>query len=200
MKINATVASDASGNIDLGRYYVKLTYPNQTLQFPRGKRIYLNTHSPFGNCYRFKVITGAMEVYYRRDKSEKRCNKDWKQQDRKFMNYVIEKSGCNPKHWKIQSSYEYCNSTKQYQMVTERFHEIGAFMPPCRSIELLSTETKGVDAGFRCPPRTKYLKLEFQLDKEMFYKEISEVKAYSFQSLIGNAGKIKYLNIHNITT
>ena len=76
-------------------------------------------------------------------------------------------------------------------MITKRFHEIGTFMPPCRSIELLSTETKGVDAGWlRCPPGTKYLKLEFQLDKEMFYKEITEVKAYTLQSLIGNAGTL----------
>ena len=154
IEINAATASDASGIIDLGRYYVKLTYPNQTLQFPRGKRIYLNTHSRFGNCYRFKVTTGAMEVYHRRDKSEKRCNMDWKQQDQKFMNYIIEKSGCNPKHWNIHSAYDYCY------------------------------EARG------CAFQTKYLKLEFHLDKAMFYKEISEVKAYTFQSLIGNAGKI----------
>ena len=191
LEMNATEAAGNSGNIDLARYYVMLTYPNQTLQASRGKRIYLNTHDRRGTCYRFKVTTGAMEVYHRRDKSEERCNVDWKQQDEKFMNYIIEKSGCNPKHWKIQSNYQYCNSTKQYQMITKRFHEIGAFMPPCRSIELLSTETKGVDAGWlRCPPGTKYLKLEFQLDKEMFYKEITEVKAYTLQSLIGNAGTL----------
>ena len=50
LEMNATEAAGNSGNIDLARYYVMLTYPKQTLQASRGKRIYLNTHDRRGTC------------------------------------------------------------------------------------------------------------------------------------------------------
>lgn len=184
IKMNATFASLGDRYIALGKYFIMLTYPYQTLQVPPGKHIYLNKHHLSADCYKFKLITGAMEVYHRRDKSEKSCNADWKNHDIRFMKYVMEKSGCNPKHWNIKSNIELCKSVEQYQKVVKNFLEIGAFMPPCRSIELFSIETKGHNPGHRCPTRNPYFNLEIYLDKEMFYKEISEVRAYTFQSLV----------------
>ena len=199
IEMNATFASMGDSRIALGKYFLLLTYPNQTLQVPPGKRIELNKHDQIADCYSFKLKTGAMEVYHRRDKSEKRCNINWKNHDHMFMNYVIEKSGCNPKHWNIKSNLDYCNSSEQHQTIRRNFMKIGAFMPPCRSIELFSIETDGHNPGWRCPRNNPYFKLRIYLDKEMFYKEISEVKAYTFQSLIGNSGNllIFFLNFSN---
>ena len=188
LKINATWASSGQGLLNLGRFFVMLTYPNQIIQVPRGKKIYLNEHhrNKLG-CYRFMVAEGTMEVFKRRDKSASRCNKDWKNQDQRIMNHIIQRAGCNPKHWKIDSELPYCTSAKQYQSITDDYFDSGIYMPPCRSIELFSKSTKGIDPGWRCPENNRYLDLSFTMDEEM-YKEITIVPAYNFQSLVGNAG------------
>ena len=191
IKMNSTWASSGIGRINLRRYNIKLTYPNQTLQVPRGKMIFLDQHHRFGlNCYQFSVFLGTMEVFQRRDKSKKRCNQDWQRQDQQLMRHVIEKAGCNPKHWKIQSELPYCYSAKQYRSIDEIYlNSQHTYMPPCRSIELFSKTTKGRDPGWICPKEKGYLDLLFYMDEEM-YKEISLVPAFNFQSLVGNAGNI----------
>ena len=197
IKMNATRASIVNGGLNLARYYIMLTYPNQTMQVPEGKKIYLNQHHrnrPY--CYKFETTLGAMEVFQRRDKSKQRCNMDWTKQDQKLMNFIIERVGCNPKHWKIKSELPHCHSVKQYKEINEYYFDSGNYMPPCRSIELLSITTKGRDAGWKCT-FDDYLDLYFYLDKEMFYKKISIVPAYNIQSLIGNAGTQQFfISIH----
>ena len=63
-------------------------------------------------------------------------------------------------------------------------------MPPCRSVEILKKSTKGTELkGTGClQSSTSYLDLKVYLDEESFYKEIVLVRAYTIQSLIGNAG------------
>ena len=175
IKINASWASSGRGQINLGRFYVFLTFPNQTMQVPRGKKIFLNQHHRLRpRCYQFTVGLGTMEVFQRRDKSNDRCNRDWRNQDQKLQNYIVEKLACNPKHWKIKSELPFCYSAKQYQAAN--YFDHGMYMPPCRSIELLSKETKGLDPGWRCPKNKGYLDLLFYLNEEM-YKEITLVPA-----------------------
>ena len=65
-------------------------------------------------------------------------------------------------------------------------------MPPCKSIETLPITTDGLDPGWRCPLNGRYFDISFNLDKERFYKEISVVSGYTFQSLIGTAGSVIY--------
>ena len=101
INMNETFASQTTGNIDLGQYYAMLTYPNQTIQVPRGKQILLNKYDLKSVCYKFEVTVGTMEVFRRKDKYEKRCNSNWKNQDQ-IWDHVIEKVGCSPKHWNTQ--------------------------------------------------------------------------------------------------
>ena len=106
------------------------------------------------------------------------------------MNHIIQRAGCNPKHWKIDSELPYCTSAKQYQSITDDYFDSGIYMPPCRSIELFSKSTRGIDPGRWCPVNNPYLDLSFTMDEEM-YKEITIVPAYNFQSLVGNADTAK---------
>ena len=65
-------------------------------------------------------------------------------------------------------------------------------MPPCRSIEKLSKMTTGKDLSTSCfVTDDTYLDLRFYFDDETLYKEIVQVRAYTFPTLIGNAGKRK---------
>ena len=108
------------------------------------------------------------------------------------MNHIIENVGCNPKHWYTASKHGYCMSTNQYKKVEEKIFETGFYMPPFKSIEIHPTTTNGLDPGWRCALNDIYLDILFELDKERFYKEISVVPGYTFQSLIGTAGNAIY--------
>ena len=188
---------ERSDGIDLGLFYFMLTYPNQTLQVSRGNQIELDKYLKIKpTCYRFEVFVGTMEVFRRRDKSKERCNEDWRQQDQKQLDEIINEVGCNPKSWIRLSEFPNCSTVEEYHKINLKYFEKDAFMPPCRSIESLSKITKGTDFDWRCDK--KYLELIFYLDEERFYKEISLVPAYTFQSLIGNAGKIRACYLFNI--
>ena len=175
--------------IDGGLYYFMLTYPNQTLQVSRGNQIEVGkylTSKP--TCYKFEIFVGRMEAFKRRNKPNERCNEDWKHHDEKQLNTIINEVGCNPKHWYRQSELPNCSTVEEYKKINQQYFEKDKFQPPCRSIESISKVTKGTDFGWRCDK--KYLEVIAYLDEERFYKEISLVEAYTFQSLIGNAGKI----------
>ena len=187
MTVNASINTMG---LNLGQFYTMLTFPMQTLKVPRGKQIFMNQHNKRRpNCYKFEVYVGAMEVYTRRDKSRKRCNVDWSHHDKILLNNIMEKVGCNPKNWKIQSHLPNCSTLEEYHDINQELDEIDGFMPPCRSIETISKITKGTDKGHLCF-RDSYLEMKFYLDEETYYKEIILVPAYTLQSLIGNAGKI----------
>ena len=180
--------------IDLGLFHILLTYPNQTLQVSRGNQIPLNQYIQYKrpSCYKFEVFVGTMEVFRRRNKLKKRCNEDWKHQDQKQLNDIANEVGCNPRHWNHASQLPNCSSVEEYKEINRKLFRKDGFVPPCRSIEGLSKITKGTDLGWRCIQ--KYLELIFYLDEERFYKEISLVRAYTFTSLIGNAGKLVKLS------
>ena len=170
--------------------YFTLTYPKQILRTSFGNHIKLSEKgSP--NCYTFEIAVGAMEVFKRRNKKLEPCNEDWKDHDAKRLSYITENVGCQPKHWKINSSNQFCNSFEQHDKITKELFKQEGFMPPCRSVEILKKTTKGTELeGFRCIHSSgSYLNLKVYLDEEAFYKEIVLVRAYPIQNLIGNAGK-----------
>ena len=179
---------DSSADIELGLYYIMLTYPNQTLQVSRGNQIHLDQYikNTKPNCYKFEVFVGTMEVFRRRNKPKQRCNEDWRHHDQKQLYYIANKVGCIPKHWNTPSHLSNCSSVEDHNKINQLLFRKDSYIPPCRSIEGLSKITKGTDLEWRC--HKKYLEMQFHLDEERFYKEISVVRAYTFQSLIGNAG------------
>ena len=195
IKINATWASSGENILDLSRFFVMLTYPNQMLLTSPGKHILLKNDFSQPSCYKSIITLGAMEILRRRDKSKVRCNENWKNHDQMLINHIIENVGCNPKHWYTPSKLGYCNSTNQYKKVEEKIFETGFYMPPCRSIVTLPITTFGRDPGWRCPLNGRYLDISFDFDKERFYKEISVVSGYTFQSLIGTAGISIYFEL-----
>ena len=181
--------------LDLSQFYFMLTFPKQTLQVSRGNQIYLNRHhSKRPQCYKFDVHVGAMEVFRTRDKSSNRCNVDWRHHDDEHLNAIINLIGCNPNHWQLSSHVPNCSSAKQYYEIDQMLSKKDGFMPPCRRIATISKITKGTNPEHLCLTNS-YLDLRFYLDEETFYKEIVLVPAYTFQSLIGNAGNLTFIYI-----
>ena len=169
--------------------YFTLTYPKQILRTSLGNRIkFPKAGSPY--CCKFEIAVGAMEVFKRRNKKTSPCNENWKEHDASHLRYIIENVGCQPKHWKINSSKPICNSFEQHDKATKEVFRHEGFMPPCRSVEILKKTTKWTKPKeHRCEKSSgSYLNLRVYLDEESFYKEIVLVRAYTIQSLIGNAG------------
>jgi hypothetical protein len=129
-------------------------------------------------------------VLRRRDKRNERCNDDWQHHDEKQLRAVFEKVGCNPRHWKIPSTLPNCSTTKQYSDFNDEFNKRNEnFMAPCRSIEKLAKEKVGtIPNPVTC--RKTWLDLKVYLDAETYYEEVILLPAYTFQSLVGNSGRI----------
>ena len=98
--------------------------------------------------------------------------------------------GCQPKHWKVDSQLPYCYTEQQYYKVEKLAKNFEEALPPCRSIERLIASGTGMD--IQCKRHDNTLKILFHF-REPVYKEIQVIRAYTIQSLVGNAGTI---NIH----
>ena len=141
-----------------------------------------------------------MEVIQARDKEEKRCNQNWKNQDEYDLRNIMERIGCNPKFWKIPSNLPYCSNNTQYESaLTELKRKVG-LMPPCKGIEKLAQTSFETDDGVDClreksgksqkSPSGSRMMLRVWFFKETMYKEIVLVRSFTLQGLIGNAGKL----------
>ena len=137
-----------------------------------------------------------MKALRRRDKTKSRCNPDWKHHDKRLLTHLVHKVGCSPKHWKLESNLPNCSQIEQYKELNERMYKSNEYMPPCRSIERLSTITKGVWKSIQINCQVQggnYLDLLFYLDGETMYEENILVASFTFKSLIGNAGNLLWL-------
>ena len=182
MRLNASIFP---WGFSPSQMYFTLTYPQQILRTSLGNRIKMPERRSV-QCYQFKIHVGSMEVFKRRNKENEKCNKDWTNHDSKHLRHVIETVGCQPKHWKTDSVRPHCTSPEQYNRINNEIYKKDGFMPPCRSVETLSKITQGFYP--RICGSYSYLDLSVYLDEESHYKEIVLVPAYTFQSLIGNAG------------
>ena len=110
---------------------------------------------------------------------------------------IADTVGCAPRHWKITTSkpLPVCSTQEQNKDINYFVKSLEEDTPPCRSMERITT-TFMEEA---CTNSNKWLysnvynhtlTLRFIL-KEIFFKQIEIVKAYNFDSLIGNAGKHK---------
>ena len=187
MRLNASIFSFG---LSPSQFYLTLTYHKQFLHASVGKQIRIPKESSGASCYKFEIHVGSMKVFKRRDKTKNPCNMDWKRHDENHLKYIIDKVGCNPGHWKIESSdLPFCSVPEQYLELKKQLYQKDGFMPPCRSIEKLTKRTKGTNMWKSCLRRKSFLDLKFYLDEENFYEEVNLVPAYSLQNLVGNAGK-----------
>ena len=70
-------------------------------------------------------------------------------------------------------------------------HKEDKFIPPCRSVEILSTKERRKTNGRYCLGK-RFLELQIFLDGQSHYEEVNLLPAYTTQSLVGNAGKFLY--------
>ena len=191
MKFNTS--SYANGKIGPGQFFLYLTYPYQLLRTSMGSRIKL-IHKKAVDCYKSEIHVGYMKVLKRRNKRHEPCNPYWKHHDNNQLKSVIKTVGCNPVNWNIESDYQNCLLPHQYLRILEEMNEKDNFMPPCRSIEILTTKQRG-NTDWRYCLGQNFLELHVFLDEQSHYEEVNLLPAYTIQSLIGNSGTESILSI-----
>ena len=167
------------------------TYVHNRKQFMRSRLISnVNWESNINKtmCYIYKAYAGSIEVMQRRDKSKAPCNKNLEQLDDMAWERIADNVGCVPRHWKITTSKQLpvCSTQQQHKDINSLEYDYEEQIPPCRSIDRITTPFMEES----CSNQYNKLILRFYF-KEVFFKQIEIVKAYNFDSFIGNAGRYK---------
>ena len=187
--VNASILPSNPIQPEHEEFKIIFSYPNQLLQSRRKNEVIHDRKVSSTKCYRLDTYLGSMEVIRRRDKPESRCNKNWQNQDEDDLKNIMNKIGCNPKYWKMPSELPYCSNHTQYKAAIDELWRMSNSIPPCKSIEKLTQITYEFDQSGHCNGDHNQLMLRILFNRETMYKEISLVRAFNMQSLIGNAGK-----------
>ena len=131
---------------------------------------------------------GYMKVVRRRFKRNEPCDKDWRNHDENQRTHIIKQIGCKPIHWKVKTNEPNCSNLEKYRVLSKQLYRKDGYMPPCRSIETLMKKVTG-KTGWRICLGKNHYDITVYLDEQSHYEEAVFLPAYSFQSLIGNAGK-----------
>ena len=179
-------------------FEVRLSYPGQQLTSPSVESNWGKKESKKEYTMKFEVQN--IVVMKRRNKMKEACEEDWKKNDKVMIEKIMEDVKCTLPHWKMNSALPFCQK-QQLTKIRIKFHQLRNNNPPCQAIEkILYTydETDGLEnfdetiseshkqLGIRYDISNIFqLMLTFQGST---YMEITQIRAYDGQSLIGNAG------------
>lgn len=154
-------------------------------------------------------ITG-IEVMNRRMDGNKQCDAS-SNYDTNINEQIMTTVGCQPPYWKSKYKYNRCNSKKklrdiikQHYMKQQQGAKFQSYIPPCtemKTIDVHSSELSGRESEntyndhileiFKKksgPNNNDWFVIDTHFWRTSDFKEIRQIKAYSFQATIGNAG------------
>ena len=116
----------------------------------------------------------------------------------KFLETVIEESGCTPSMWFTNRSEPLCRTKKSFQGLYARnidhlyrLTKSKKYLEPCLDIEKLQIEFNEEDIisveGESKDNKEGWFSLEYIISTHKF-EEVKQVRKYSAQSLVGNLG------------
>lgn len=127
-------------------------------------------------------------------KSKQNCNPVWKKDDQMSMSAVMEKAGCKLPYWDADEKLETCTSKEAMRQVQplSNVNISKEFPPPCLSIKKITYQYEEVelkdDVGYSTAENNSSWFRIVLLFYDQTYKEISQIKAYDMEMLIGNIG------------
>ena len=126
----------------------------------------------------------------RRQKSTQACNEDWRNYDDNIWNSIARKTGCKPAHLNINVTLPLCTTKEDMKKFVVDVDSVDeGYLAPCRGIEAFQFDFEDADRDEDEHTPWFGVSAEFRYST---YKEIRQVRAYDFQSLVGNAGKAKH--------
>ena len=186
-------------------FEIRLSYPGQQLTPPSVKSNWGNRELRKPYTMNFEVQN--MVVMKRRNKPKESCEADWRKNDNVLIKKTLEDVKCSLPHWNMNSTLPPCKE-HQLRRLQTKFHQIHHNIPPCQAIEKIFYSYDEKAQLDDIASKLKYLGenwvnlsggKESELQRRsMFqvmltfqgstYTEITQIKAYDVQTLIGNAG------------
>ena len=180
-----------------GKFVILFSYPNQLFR-SMSSAFYtwpLRTNTSTKH-YKMRFNLKSMKILRRRPKKQSPCFKE--NYDMKFLETVIEESGCTPSMWFTNRSEPLCRTKKSFQELYARtidhlyrLTKTKKYLEPCLDIEKLQ-----IDFGEENIPSIEgkseddkegWFNLEYIISTHKF-EEVKQVRKYSEQSLVGNLG------------
>ena len=179
-----------------GAFAVLFAYPEQHYQGVVSVfYIWPLRSKEFSKNYVMKFVLKSMEVLRKREKPEEDCY-DMENYDAKIEGTIIENFGCRPIDWVTNRSEPICTSGKILKEIeAEDFDQMfrltknKKYLEPCRTIKKFQIDyveenvpsVEGDDEG------EGWFIIELIINANA-YTEVKQVRKYSIQSLVGNAG------------
>ena len=173
---------------------IKIHFPNQCLTSRHSKYSWKDriSHDPGASYdYTMHFVVEDIIVRNRRNKKKSPCNVNWKYDDQDIMKNAIRQIGCQPLHWPGMSNLPNCSSKEQMKKFAEL--DLKEYKPPCKQIKKVMYAYEELDhvensvVWGRKNSNDTHFRVKIQFDDSSLM-EIKSIRAYSFQSLIGNAG------------
>ena len=165
-----------------------------------------NTTSKY---FEMEITSGGVEVLKRRQKDKGSCL-DWKAYDTIVMNDIMNAIKCRPAYWNTKQYLPLCSKREQwknihdkYEAMREQSNAYGMIIPPCIELKKMQVTIRENDGEALEGDYWGQVRQELQDtldDNEKWFginvlwvtaidfKQIKSVRAYNWQSLVGNAG------------
>ena len=184
----------------LGLYAV-FTFPEQLFYMASIYKFEWPIRDNSSKSFAMSFILRNLEVMELRDKLQSRCL-DWKRYDSIVMNKIAMKTAkCRPFYWEAKFLYPNCTTKEELAQIWKESNHtwMARKFLPCKKLQKLqmefdeedtdvSTESMmydGIERSLKTLNSWFRVTLRFP---ERTYKNIKQTKAYTIQSLIGNAG------------
>ena len=139
--------------------------------------------------YAMDIMIQNINVIIRRDKPRQAapCDGNWLMHDNTVWKKQIIASGCRHPLWKYDTSIQFCSNKEQLKKaVPPDFEDIGLHPVSCRRIEKLQFDYNENDLDDETRKRIKGYWFELSIRfGDSIYKEITKVRKFDYQSLIG---------------
>ena len=141
-----------------------------------------------------EITVTNMKVIRRRMTNKTPCNKEWKTDDEKILTRIMNKVGCEPPHWKLHSHFPTCDTMEKmksssippaYNLDTNLLKNLDS---PCHQIYVITHDSARKETTYWKQRRknvTRMIKFDFRM---RYYEEISHIRLYDAESLVGNVG------------
>ena len=172
--------------LSVGNLYMSFGYPGQISASTAQKYMWKpSNYTSFTMEFNIQNVVVLKE----RKKYQKSCNSNWKKNDDFILQKTIEKVGCKPVFFPVESSLPVCkNASKSLSKLTELRNKI----QPCKKMEKVLysfneyyNNIDGKQLGADDTGDVFEINVMFQ---GTTFTQIEQARAYDFQNLVGNAG------------
>ena len=194
---------------EMWKFIARFPFPTQIFRSSKMSYGEWPSRQNLSDGYTMNFYVRNVVVIRRRNKKLKPCYA-WNNYDNLIMTEISDKLGCRPVYWGQNSSVPLCNTKEKMGMFEKYFFDryfgsddSASYIPPCLELEDIQIEYSDIEAGVRKnvekdeagkhdshdshPETVDWFKVRLWFRSNRFM-EIKQIKAYNFQTLVGNGG------------